>query len=337
MASRTPTRWPTATSRRPHDRPCIVLDDRVAALERGGRAEHAQPVAGVHERASASRSSRSAGSRRSEARRAVERVRRVVIQLRGRRKRGGPPAAGDPPGVAAPPSSARPARASSASSSAAGGVVGHDQLCRQARRAGADVGDKVDNGVSCSWPMAETTGVRHSATARHRPLVGERQQILDAAAAAGEHDHVDHGVGVELRSAAAIRPRAPAPWTTASAIRNRGPAGGGPRPSRRRRAWRPRRCRTRARRRAAGTAGGACARPRTGPRRQPQAHLLDPAQQLSQPELLDREARKPELALRLPQLAAAEHVHAVAGRRRWLDAGRTVRAASWPAASPSRP
>ena len=60
-------------------------------------------------------------------------------------------------------------------------------------------------GVSGSWPIAETTGVRHRV---HRPdqrLVGERQQVLDRAAAAGDHDHVDRRVAVEPLDA----PRSP--------------------------------------------------------------------------------------------------------------------------------
>jgi len=44
--------------------------------------------------------------------------------------------------------------------------------------------------VSCSWPTAETIGTAQSATAAHDALIGEREQIFEAAAAAREHDHV---------------------------------------------------------------------------------------------------------------------------------------------------
>src|SRR6185437_9694859 len=53
---------------------------------------------------------------------------------------------------------------------------------------------------------------------------------------------------------------------------------------------------------------------------QPQPHLLDPAQELAEAELLDRVRLEPELALALPQLAAAEDVDAVADAGRRLDA-----------------
>ena len=46
------------------------------------------------------------------------------------------------------------------------------------------------SGVSCSWPTAETTGTAHAGDRPDDALVGERQQVLEAAAAAGEHDHV---------------------------------------------------------------------------------------------------------------------------------------------------
>ena len=51
--------------------------------------------------------------------------------------------------------------------------------------------------MSGSWPIAETTGVRTAWTARTSALVGERQQVLDRAAAARDDDHVDVGVAVE--------------------------------------------------------------------------------------------------------------------------------------------
>ena len=64
---------------------------------------------------------------------------------------------------------------------------------------------RSSSGVSGSWPIAETTGVRGRVHGPDQRLVGERQQVLDRAAAAGDHDHVDVGVAVE----AVERPRSP--------------------------------------------------------------------------------------------------------------------------------
>ena len=53
---------------------------------------------------------------------------------------------------------------------------------------------------------------------RGRPLVRERKQILEAAAAAGEHDHVDRGLRREpARAWPTIPAAAPRPWTRVSA------------------------------------------------------------------------------------------------------------------------
>ena len=56
---------------------------------------------------------------------------------------------------------------------------------------------RSSSGWSCSWPIAETTGVRAAVHGADQSLVGERQQVLDRAAAAGHHDDVDVGVAVE--------------------------------------------------------------------------------------------------------------------------------------------
>ena len=50
---------------------------------------------------------------------------------------------------------------------------------------------RSSSGWSGSWPIAETTGVRHFGDGADQRLVGERQQVLDRAAAAGDDDHVD--------------------------------------------------------------------------------------------------------------------------------------------------
>ena len=174
-------------------------------------------------------------------------------------------------------------------------------------------------GVSCSCPIAETTGVRHSETARHSPSSENAQQILDAAAAAREHDHVHVRVGVER----AQRRR-----------HGRGRAGaldgGLDDPEAHGRVARRRRLDHVA---LGGGVAAAHEPDDAGQERQrplalggeeplagePQAHLLDPAQQLAEAELLDRVRPEAELALALPELAAAERVHPVADGRRRLD------------------
>ena len=52
-------------------------------------------------------------------------------------------------------------------------------------------------GESGSWPIAETRGVVSGRDGAHQALVGEGQQVLDRAAAAGDDDDVDRGVAVE--------------------------------------------------------------------------------------------------------------------------------------------
>ena len=93
-------------------------------------------------------------------------------------------------------------------------------------------------GASFSWPIAETTGRAAGGDGAHEALVGERQQVLDRAAAARHHDDVDLGERIELahrRDHLARRPSRPAPRPRASRTPRR--ASGGAR-SRRRRARR---------------------------------------------------------------------------------------------------
>ena len=79
-----------------------------------------------------------------------------------------------------------------------GGGVGHDPLGGVGRGGRAQVGDEVAQRVV----GFVADGADHRCGARgDRPaqrLVGERQQVLDAAAAAGEHDDVDVGSRVEF-------------------------------------------------------------------------------------------------------------------------------------------
>ena len=165
------------------------------------------------------------------------------------------------------------------------------------------------SGVSCSWPIADTTGVEHAATARHQPLVRERQQILDAAAAAGEHDHVDLAgrdrAGQRGQRSAAPRRRPARPPRRPGTA----PAGSGAWRSRPRRAWRRRRCRRSARSCAAAAAAAACARRRTAPPRPARAAAprsgaaAGPARTARSP--LDRRSRSsPRLCVQLGRARA---------------------------------
>ena len=77
------------------------------------------------------------------------------------------------------------------------GDVGHDPLGCVGGRRGPHVGDEVEQrGVRL---VADRAHDRRPARGHgaHQRLVGERQQVLQRAAAAGDHDHVDLGVGVE--------------------------------------------------------------------------------------------------------------------------------------------
>ncbi len=75
--------------------------------------------------------------------------------------------------------------------------VGHDVLAGIGRRRCADVGDEVEQ-----WRVgfvADRADDRSAALrgGPHHRLVGERQQVFDAATAARDHDDVDLGIGVE--------------------------------------------------------------------------------------------------------------------------------------------
>ena len=187
--------------------------------------------------------------------------------------------------------------------------------CRRGRRP-----TRSTSGVSCSWPMAETTGVRalgDGAARAPRPRTGSRSSTLPP-------------------------PRASTITSTSGSASSVAQGGRHDRPRRRRPARPSRRSGTRTagcRRVAVSTTSrlAAASLPQTSPidagqERQrplalggeqalggePHAHLLDPAQQLAEAELLDRVRPEAELALRLPQLAAAERVDAVADDGRGL-------------------
>ena len=95
------------------------------------------------------------------------------------------------------------------------GDVGHDQLGGVGGRRGADVGHQVEQravGLVADRGHHRRPGLGDRAD---QPLVGERQQVLDRAAAPGDHDHVDVGVVVEplqRRDHLARRRAGPASW-----------------------------------------------------------------------------------------------------------------------------
>ena len=102
-----------------------------------------------------------------------------------------------------------------------GGGVGYDAFGGVGRGGRPKVGDEVAQRVVGF--MAD--GADHGGGARRdlaaQRLVGERQQVLDAAAAAGDDDHVDRGVGSSSRRASTIWGTAFGPCTTVLRTSNR--------------------------------------------------------------------------------------------------------------------
>ena len=92
-------------------------------------------------------------------------------------------------------------RRRSATSGLLGGGVGHDPLGGIGRRGRAQVGDQIAQRVVrlVADRADHRCGARGDRPAQR--LVGERQQVLDAAAAAGQDDDVDVRVGVQRRAA----------------------------------------------------------------------------------------------------------------------------------------
>ena len=99
------------------------------------------------------------------------------------------------PSCAAHGHCAAAARRTSASSAAVSGTM---RLAASVGVAARRSATRSHSGLSGSWPIALTTGVVHAEDRPAQRLVGERQQVLDAAAAARDDDHVDGGVGVEF-------------------------------------------------------------------------------------------------------------------------------------------
>ncbi|GMA86097.1 hypothetical protein GCM10025868_13470 [Angustibacter aerolatus] len=78
------------------------------------------------------------------------------------------------------------------------GDVGHHEPGGVGRCRGADVGDEVEQrGVDLVADRADHRGAGRD-DRPHEGLVAERQQVLERAAAAGDDDHVDVRVAVEL-------------------------------------------------------------------------------------------------------------------------------------------
>ena len=145
-----------------------AVDDRVPALEHGQRAQRAEPrVHGVEPRPAA-----------------LEREERRTLQTVAVRRQ---PLRGPVGGAAR----ARVQRAPGALELVAQlGEVRDDEPCGGRRRRRADVGGEVAQRRVLLVP--DGGDERHGAVGDrpHDALVGEREQILEAAAAAREHDHV---------------------------------------------------------------------------------------------------------------------------------------------------
>ena len=77
------------------------------------------------------------------------------------------------------------------------GDVGDDQLGGVGGRGGADVGDQVEQRRVLLVADRGDDRRAELVDGADQRLVGERQQVLDRAAAAGDHDHVDVGVPLE--------------------------------------------------------------------------------------------------------------------------------------------
>ena len=179
--------------------PSAVAHDRVAAVEGGLRRQRPDPGADVVEIAACGRRAAPAKRRR---RARAQRLRLVALRARAGSGRPAQPLgqAGHQLALAVERGAGRIARARVRSSATARSSSARSGTIRFAASVGVDAArsaTRSSNGRSVSWPIALTTGVSAAGHRAHQRLVAERQQVLDAAAAAGDHDDVDVGVGVE--------------------------------------------------------------------------------------------------------------------------------------------
>ena len=199
-----------------------MLDDRVAAAQRGGRGQGQQPGPGVGDVVpgpvqpeAIARRPRPASAATCSWRRSISAAGLASAGPGGDRAQ-----PGRLPARAGPPAPARPVAqpAISASCSATSGTT------RRAASVGVDArtsATRSSSGASCSCPIALTTGVRQRGDRADQRLVGERQQVLHRPAAAGDDDHVHAGSASSRCSASMISPprrgpgRRPAPPGTA--------------------------------------------------------------------------------------------------------------------------
>ena len=225
-----PTAWPAAST---HDAPSGVAHDGVAALERGegiergqagGAARRGRPApgrAGAHQRrqpVGRARQRRARRRRAGRARRAwrgraagrcaraprpgrrpvgtVSRLRRSASRLARVRRQ---PAAGGG-GQAQPRSERRCWRCSAR--------VGHDQLGRDRRRGGPDVGRELRERHVRLVADADHDRPRMRGDGAHDGLLVEGPEVLERAAAAGEDDDVHGAPRGRVRPAAEAAQRA---------------------------------------------------------------------------------------------------------------------------------
>ena len=209
------------------------------------------------------------------------------------------------------------------------GEVGDDEAARDRRRRGAHVGGEIDERRVLLVPDRRDDRHRAGRDGAHEALVGEREQVLEAAAAAREHDHVGAAF-----AQLAERGRDLAGCARALHVRL------GHEHVRRREARRDRREHVALGRRVvAGHEPDQARQPRQRPlplrREQPlgrelRLQPLERRKVRAEAVALDRERAQVEVAALLVQLGPAVDVHALAVGEARAAARRTARAASAP-------
>ena len=302
------------------DVPVGVLEHGVAPLQgrQRGQRPGAGPVVARCRRAPGPAGGRGYGGRGREAR--CTSSARSSSRLRGSPSTGRERSASRPACSRAsqPPSACRSRCRAASTQPELLGDVGDDQLGGVGRGRGADVGDEVEQRLVLLVADRRDDGRAQHVDGADQRLVGERQQVLDGATAAGDHDDVDLGVAVE-----------PARAPPSPRRRRAGPAWWRRRP-RRRRSGQRRRALSSTSRSAADSGRGDQPDPVGQERQRPLqlageqplgreqlAALLEPGQQLAEadhPDLADRERERAAVGV-VGRLG--EHDHAGA-----LDQGR---------------